>query len=329
MICGPEIARLLDEFESDFHISTGKSEKSHLHHEGLASQRTFKKQTPSLIDTITEFGNPFLDDCPELLILNSRDCADYSVITTIRSIDAIATAQYQKYCNGVIVTRNKSIHDTFKKNSLSLFKTRKCKKKSKTSQQLTVQRSNAALFGRLYIANQQHAGDQLGFFSHENQMFPPSLSDFSKIRFSQKSLLLSNLDSSGMRNPSEFCQCKILDGAVVVHFLSTDSVKTFAEYADKVFIPFLLQQLQQACRVDCVWDRYLSHSIKEATREHRGHGTRTKVSQQTKIPKKWSDFLKVSKNKQELFSFLTAQVSQMTVPEGKRIYITSGNFSAL
>ena len=197
MIGGPEIARLLDEFESDFHISTGESEKGHLHHEeGLASQRTFKKQTQSLIDTITKFGNPFLDDCPELLILNSRDCADDLVITTVRSIDAIVTAQYQKYCNDVIVTRNKSIHDTIKKNSLPLFKTRKCKKKSKTSQQLTVQRNNAALFGRLYISNQQCAGDPLGFFSHEDQMFPSSLSDFGKIRFGQKSLHLSHLESS-------------------------------------------------------------------------------------------------------------------------------------
>ena len=98
------------------------------HEEGIASQRTFKKQTQNLIDTVTEFGNPFLDDCPELLILNSRDCADDSVIATVWSIDSIATAQYQKYCNDVIVTRNKSIHDTINKNSLPLFKTR-CKKK--------------------------------------------------------------------------------------------------------------------------------------------------------------------------------------------------------
>ena len=72
MICGPEIAKLYDEFESDFHVGD-----VHLRHEeGLASQRTFKKQTQSLIDTVTEFGNPFLDDYPELLILNSRDCAE-------------------------------------------------------------------------------------------------------------------------------------------------------------------------------------------------------------------------------------------------------------
>ena len=129
------------------------------------------------------------------------------------------------------------------------------------------------------------------------------ISDFGKIRFSQKSLL-SHLDSSGMPDPSEFCQCKILDRAAVVHFLSTDSVKTFTEYADKVFIPFLLQQLQQACRVDCVWDGYLPHSIEEATREQRGHGTRC-------------------------FPLLTSKVSEMTVPEGKRIYITSGKFSVV
>ena len=36
-----------------------------LHHkEGLASQKTFEKQT------MPEFGNPYFDDCPELLILN-------------------------------------------------------------------------------------------------------------------------------------------------------------------------------------------------------------------------------------------------------------------
>ncbi len=65
--------------------------------------------------------------------------------------------------------------------------------------------------------------------------------------------------------------------------------------------------------------------IKEATREHRGCGTRTKVSEQTKMPKKWSDFLQVSKNKQELFTFLSNKVSTgMNIPEGKSGYITSG-----
>ena len=44
---------------------------------------------------ITGFGNTFEDDCPELLILNSRECADESVIETVRSIEALGTSQYE------------------------------------------------------------------------------------------------------------------------------------------------------------------------------------------------------------------------------------------
>lgn len=94
MVCGPEIAKLLDQFQSNFSVQEGA--KPHFHHEeGVAAQKTFKKQALSLIETISKFGNPFLDDCPELLILNSRDCADDAVITTVRSIEAIGTAKFQ------------------------------------------------------------------------------------------------------------------------------------------------------------------------------------------------------------------------------------------
>ncbi len=233
------------------------------HEEGLAAQRTFKKQTQVFIDT---------DDCPELLVLNSRDCADDSFITTVRSIEAIGTTQYQQYCKDVITSREKSIRDTNKKNSLPLFKTPKCKVQEKV-------KSITASYGptKLDIANQQREGDSLKFFSHENQVF--HLHCLILVRFIWSKVYLNPID---MTDVPEFFQCKILDGAAVVHFLPTASVKNFAEYADKA-------------------SSYV-HS-KEATREHRGHGTRTKVSEQTNMPRKWSDFLHVSKNKQGFFLF--------------------------
>ncbi len=49
---------------------------------------------------------------------------------------------------------------------------------------------------------------------------------------------------------------------------------------------------------------------------------RTKVSSQTKIPKKWEDLLRDSRNKTELFSFLTARVANINVPEHKTVHIT-------
>ena len=85
MVCGSEISQLINQFESEFSV-----QETHLHHEeGIATQKAFKKQMKDLIDTINKFGNPFLDDCPELIILNSRDCADDSVVATVRSIATI------------------------------------------------------------------------------------------------------------------------------------------------------------------------------------------------------------------------------------------------
>lgn len=231
---------------------------------------------------------------------------------------------YQQYKKDVITDRVKSIHDVIKKNSLALFSSPKQKKKSKSSLQLAVQRNNTSLFGRLYIANQQHNGAPAKFFPHENQTTPPSLSDFGKLRTGQKSILLSCLSCSD-ETPHSLFDCKIFDGAAVVHFLPSKTANTFSDYADQIFIPFIQHQLQDTNRVDFVWDCYFERSIKGMTRDQRGSGVRTKVSLQTKMPKKWDDFLRDSQNKTELFFFLTARVGASTiVSENKTLFMTIG-----
>ena len=68
--------------------------------------------------------------------------------------------------------------------------------------------------------------------------------------------------------------------------------------------------LQNSNRVDIVWDIYKPDSLKESTREKRGKGvTQKKVSSKAKIPSNFKEFLRDSKNKQELSEFLTQQVS--------------------
>ena len=118
--------------------------------------------------------------------------------------------------------------------------------------------------------------------------------------------------------------CIILDGAAIVHSLPTAAAKTFTEYADDIFIPYLSKQLHATTRLDVVWDTYIPDSLKESTRDKRGKGIRRKVSGLTKLPGNWMDFLHVPKNKEELFAFLTSRVSEFACPPSKSIHITSG-----
>ena len=72
-------------------------------------------------------------------------------------------------------------------------------------------------------------------------------------------------------------QVIILDGAALVNMLQPGAAKTFSDYAQQVFSPYILSQLQHVRRVDIVWDEYLSESLKADTRSKRGKGVRRRV----------------------------------------------------
>lgn len=107
MIAGPEQARLLKEFEKKF--------MSNVHHEeGFCTQKTFHEQAKNLVQAISEMGNPFLDATPEL---DTRNITDESVVTTVRSVEALGKEQYEAYHESVIKDRSRSIHESIKRNS--------------------------------------------------------------------------------------------------------------------------------------------------------------------------------------------------------------------
>ena len=92
--------------------------------------------------------------------------------------------------------------------------------------------------------------------------------------------------------------CRVFDGAVIVHSLPVSGVSTFDDYAGNVLILYIGNQSSK--RVDIVCD------LKESTREKRGKGVRRKVSGSVKITSKWMQFLRDSVNKKELIAFLSA-----------------------
>ena len=260
MVAGPEAARLLQYFESQLQGDPNVDEKNEHHEQGLSTQKVFQSQVKDLVNTISEMGNPFQDDCPELLALDPRNCADASVVATVHTVQEIGICQYKKYVKDVIDKRTVSIHNTISKNFLPLFKCQQPKQISKASLKLTVVTNDRYLFSQLYIASQQRDGDLEEFFKHENQPYPPSLSEFGQLRFGKKSDLFACVNRESPPPPESY-NVKVFDGAAVVHALQVSSVSMFLEYADCTFLPFLQNHLRCTKRVDVVWDAYHSASL--------------------------------------------------------------------
>ena len=138
---------------------------------------------------------------------------------------------------------------------------------------------------------QSRNSDLKEFFSHEMQSFPPSLSDLGKLYLpNTKSDLLNCIQLVAQPEPPTICDCQVLDGAAIVHFLPVTGVATFNDYAQNVFIPYLQKQLQSSTRIDIVWDTYLPDSLKESTREKRGKGMHRKSVRANKTAKQVDGF---------------------------------------
>ena len=325
MVSGPEMARVIGEFEA----STEKSKKldSRHHEESKHVQKAFARDVESLANTIEEMGNPFTEDSGDLLALDSRDIADPAVTDTVRRIEKIGEEQYETFVKERLVNQTKPISDPIKKNNLPLFSRPPVREKTKSQLQLTSLKNDCSLFSRLYIASQVRNGNLDEFFEHENQAYPPALSQNGKLRMATKSDLvgcLEELVSSQEKTTNPDVQAILLDGSAVVNMLRPGYAKTFSDYASQVFQPYIVAQTQHASRVDIVWDEYHKESLKAETRGKRGKGVRRRVEPSTAIPGNWKEFLRIDENKVELFSFLASSVVA-SIDSSKQIISTHRN----
>lgn len=158
------------------------------------------------------------------------------------------------------------------------------------------------------------------FFKHENQACPPSLSSAGNIRTGHKAELLQCLEKDILVQSPDV-DVKILDGAVIVNMLPPGKAKTFEDYARDIFMNYVVSQAQSVTRLDVVWDTYFSNSLKQGTRDMRGHGVRRRVVGHGTVPGNWQSFLRRSENKAELFAFLAKHVEALFIP-GKQLIST-------
>ena len=166
MVSGPEMARVIGEFEA----STEKRKKldPRHHEEAKHVQKAFERDVRSLVSTIEEMGNPFTEDSSDLLALDSRNIADPAVIDTVRQIEKLGEEQYDAFVKERLISQTKPISDPIKKNNLPLFSRPPVREKTKSQLQVTSLRNDCSLFSRLYITSQVRNGNLDEIFEHEN-----------------------------------------------------------------------------------------------------------------------------------------------------------------
>ena len=173
MVAGPEISRLILEFENSFQSIESQTSKRH-HEQNINTQNTFAKDVNALVDTFEEMGNPFLENNGDLLTLDTKIIMSKEVIQTVNTIEKKGQQQYDTFLSERITgDPNNSLSDTIKKNNYPLFSKVSVKQPSKMKQQVKYLESNCKLFSQLYIGCQIRQGDMNNFFEHENQSVSP------------------------------------------------------------------------------------------------------------------------------------------------------------
>ena len=148
MIAGPEVARVIGEFEKSA-IPENRRVDTH-HHASV--QISFAKDVRPLLTVIEDMGNPFEEDSQDLLVLDTKEIADPAVVKTVRSAKSVGQDQFDAFTKECLIDRTKSIYDTIHRNKLPLFST-PASKASKGKQQLNSLKCDVELF---YISAVRH-----------------------------------------------------------------------------------------------------------------------------------------------------------------------------
>ena len=145
------------------------------------------------------------------------------MIKSVQEIEELGKCQFNNFITERLVKREKSLFDPIRKNKLALFKTPSNKLATKEKQQISSLKSDCSLFSRLFISSQTRNENLDQFFKLENHACPPSISQNGKLRLPTKnSDPVDCISTSTVQSPP-----------------SGGSVKTFEDYTNNIFIPYL------------------------------------------------------------------------------------------
>ncbi|KAE8744188.1 hypothetical protein FOCC_FOCC009196 [Frankliniella occidentalis] len=260
---GPEITRILNEFENEEDDDDTGDFGSH-HEQKESYQMRLLQHCIAPKDSFHEFDNPFSLNKEELIALDTRVAISAEGVAALVGAKTKGSKLYTDFVNERLLERTKSLYDPITKCNTKIFA---AKKKPSKCTAVDILKSEVNLFSRSFVVSIARKLDLDKFFEYENLSYPPSLAVGGKMRTGDKNQLTLILETLGQNPQGEVptqADAAIIDGGCLVHAVKPrPDQKTFTEYVKQLL-----------GRVDIAWDRYLKHSLKEATRTDRGQGKR-------------------------------------------------------
>ena len=123
MVCGPEVATIVMEFEENSVLKQTRKTKYMNREETVAFQKRFKTHVDCLVSETKKFGNPFIinDEECELVQLDTRDVMGPNIVKSINEIQIVGKEQADQFMKERLVNKVKDIDAPIQKNKLSLF----------------------------------------------------------------------------------------------------------------------------------------------------------------------------------------------------------------
>ena len=188
------------------------------------------------------------------------------VSKSYRSMEELGTTQFLKFMQERLVECTESINKPLKRNNAYTYSN--LPKAVVAKEDMTIahlKHDSHTLFRALTAITTSDRDVSIeSILQHENQPFPPSLSDNQgNGRKTEKSKILDVLlkipgDAVPLLIPT-FVTSYVLDGPAIVHMLkgSTLKVKTFDEFFSLCFNPYIVNLLGNCEMVSVVFDIYL------------------------------------------------------------------------
>ena len=230
--------------------------------------------------------------------------------------------------------QHKKLRDPLPKNKPPTFATLHRAGKKGVEKLVTKAKAERNVLQRIITAYDAGREVDLGkILRHELMNVPTAIANSDGyLRSGNKSILsqvlCGDVECPAVVYPTEVHSTLVIDGQAFVMMLGQSSdCNTFGQYASK-FVRRVLAFGKNFDRIDTTFDRYRDISIKSTTRKKRARGCtpirRAIENGSVPLPRNWTNFLALEKNKEDLATFLSDEL--LAQAPADKIIIVAGGF---